>query len=891
MENKRPSGHGRKVGSGSAHVEKGDKVSSRPVGTGSGRTGSFDQRPGEDRSGDGQRSTAGKLGLLALLLILPKKYRRLLIIAIVVVAVFGLLTGRCGSLSGDVGYYTDNTSQLVQATDAPYYTAVPAATAAPEVTKAPAATKAPVVTLAPEVTAEPLAVETRAKRVTPKGNGKDTVTVMIYMCGTDLESKYGMGTSDLSEMVKATISDKVNVVVETGGCKAWKNNIVSSSVNQIYQVQSGGLKRLVSDFGKGYMTDPDNLTSFIQYCTKNFPADRNILIFWDHGGGSLSGYGYDEKQGSGFMTSSDTMTLPEIDAALKKAGCTFDWIGFDACLMATLETAMVCNSYADYMIASEESEPGTGWYYTDWLTALSKNTSASTEDIGKIIVDTFVSASQRSQANAQVTLSVIDLAKMQGAVPQALRNFSTATTALIKGDGYQQVAKARSNVRQFARSSRINQVDFIDLCDQMDTTASKALAKALKSCVAYNKTTISRANGVSVYFPYETLTGVKSAVSTYNSLGIDSEYTKCIQSFASVGQGGQFASSASQQSYGSYSSGDDLLSTLLGGFMDSGSYSSYGSSYGGSSYGSASPFGSLTGQYTNGSGSYSAGNSVDYSTIYDLLTAFSGRSMPASLDWVDRNLVASKAAEIAENRLDPARITVTEKNGHRVLSLTDAEWDLVDIELIALNVFVDDGAGYIDLGCDNVFEFETYNDLKLDYDGRWLCVDEHPAAFYTTSVEKDEQDNIVATYGRIPALITGKRTRNADDGTLKALDGKLSGENVSGSETVEMLVNLMVYFDAEGNASILGAYPLYGDETDTEAKGLIPLQKGDKIQLLCDYYTYDGAYESSYQLGKAFTVGNSLTVEYLELTNADLSVSYRITDIYGNVYWTPAYIY
>ncbi len=861
MENKRPSGHGRKVGSGSAHVEKGDKVSSRPVGTGSGRTGSFDQRPGEGRSGDGQRSTAGKLGLLALLLILPKKYRRLLIIAIVVVAVFGLLTGRCGSLSGDVGYYTDNTSQLVQATDAPYYTAVPAATAAPEVTKAPAATKAPAVTLAPEVTAEPLAVETRAKRVTPKGNGKDTVTVMIYMCGTDLESKYGMGTSDLTEMVKATISDKVNVIVETGGCKAWKNNIVSSSVNQIYQVQSGGLKRLVSDFGKGYMTDPDNLTSFIQYCTKNFPADRNILIFWDHGGGSLSGYGYDEKQGSGFMTSSDTMTLPEIDAALKKAGCTFDWIGFDACLMATLETAMVCNSYADYMIASEESEPGTGWYYTDWLTALSKNTSASTEDIGKIIVDTFVSASQRSQANAQVTLSVIDLAKMQGTVPQALRNFSTATTALIKGDGYQQVAKARSNVRQFARSSRINQVDFIDLCDQMDTTASKALAKALKSCVAYNKTTISRANGVSVYFPYETLTGVKSAVSTYNSLGIDSEYTKCIQSFASVGQGGQFASSASQQSYGSYSSGDDLLSTLLGGFMDSGSYSSYGSSgssYGGSSsYGSASPFGSLTGQYTNGSGSYSAGNSVDYSTIYDLLTAFSGRSMPASLDWVDRNLVASKAAEIAENRLDPARITVTEKNGVPTLVLKDEEWAL--IETAALNIFVDDGQGFIDLGYDNYLEYDADDDLMLTFDGTWLAVNGHVVAFYMTEAGEE------GTYGRIPVRLTRQ------------------GE--------EMLMNLRLFIDMEGNIVVLGADPLYEGETDTQGKGAIPLEKGDVIQPLCDYYTSDGAYEASYTLGKAFTVGSSLTVEYLNLSNTDISVSYRITDIYGNVYWTPAYIY
>ena len=848
MENKRPTGHGKKVGSGSAHVEKGEKVSSRPVGTGSGRTGSFDQRPGENR--DGERSTAGKLGILALLLVLPKKYRRILLIVIAVVAVLGML-GKCGgAFSGsDVSYYPE-TNQLSQATDAPYYTYAPVVTEAPVYTEAPVITPAPVVTEAPVVTAAPVVGEARAKRVVPKGNGKDTVTVMIYMCGTDLESKYGMGTSDLGEMVKATISDKVNVIVETGGCRAWKNNIVSSSVNQIYQVQTGGLRRLESDFGKSYMTDPDNLASFIQYCKKNFPADRNILIFWDHGGGSLSGYGYDEKQGSGFGVSADTMTLPEIKAALQKGGCVFDWIGFDACLMATLETAMVCNDYADYMIASEESEPGTGWYYTDWLTQLSKNTSVSTESIGKTIVDTFVTASQRSQANAQVTLSVVDLAKMSGTVPQALRNFSAATTNLIKGNNYKQVADARANARQFARQSRINQVDMIDLCERIGTAESKTLAAALKGCVAYNKSTMTRAYGVSVYFPYETLNGVKNAINTYNNLGIDSEYTKCIQSFASVGQGGQFASSASQQGYGSYSSGGDLLSTLLGGFMDSGSYGS-------SPYGSSSPLGSLTGGYTNSSGSYSAGNSVDASTIYDLLNAFSGRSMPAALDWVDTDLVASKALDISENRLDPARITVTDKNGVPTLVLTDAEWAL--IETAAVNVFVDDGKGFIDLGYDNYLEYDQDNDLILGFDGTWLCVDGHPAAFYMTEAGED------GTYGRIPAKIT----RNGE----------------------EMLMNIMVFIDQDGDAVVLGADPLYAGETETLGKGSIPLEKGDKIQLLCDYYTYDNAYEGSYTLGKAFTAGSSLTVEYLVLDNTELTVSYRLTDVYGNVYWTPAVVY
>lgn len=43
----------------------------------------------------------------------------------------------------------------------------------------------------------------------------------------------------------------------------------------------------------------------------------------------------------------------------------FAFIGFDACLMATVETANMLVPHADYMFASEETEPGYGWDYTE----------------------------------------------------------------------------------------------------------------------------------------------------------------------------------------------------------------------------------------------------------------------------------------------------------------------------------------------------------------------------------------------------------------------------------------------------------------------------------------------------------------------------------------------
>ena len=262
----------------------------------------------------------------------------------------------------------------------------------------------------------------REKFTTIKGNGQDTVTLMVYMCGTDLESRYGMATKDLMEMANAKLSDKVNVLVFTGGCKKWQNQAVSSSVNQIYRVAQGGLELLVQDAGTAAMTDPNNLLAFLQWSQQNYPANRNMLIFWDHGGGSLQGYGYDEKYGRG-----GSMTLGQIDQALKASNMKFDFIGYDACLMATAENALMCSKYADYMIASEETEPGVGWYYTNWVNALTQNSSVPTLELGKKIVDDFVDVCMQQCRGQQTTLSVVDLAELSGTLSDALSTFSTGT--------------------------------------------------------------------------------------------------------------------------------------------------------------------------------------------------------------------------------------------------------------------------------------------------------------------------------------------------------------------------------------------------------------------------------------------------------------------------------
>ncbi|MCI8477506.1 MAG: peptidase C11 [Oscillospiraceae bacterium] len=647
------------------------------------------------------------------------------------------------------------------------------------------------------------------------GNGRDTITIMVYMCGTDLESKNGMATSDLQEMLKATVGKSINLLVYTGGCAGWRNNVVSSQVNQIYQIRDGKLACLVENAGQDSMVKPETLTSFLQWGKKNYPANRNMLIFWDHGGGSLSGYGYDEKS-----PRSGSMTLSGIQSALKKADMTFDFIGFDACLMATTETALMLTPFADYLIASEETEPGVGWYYTNWLTELSQNPSKPTLDVGKRIVDDFVDVCAQTCRGQQTTLSVVDLAELEATLPVPLRDFSRATTQLIQDTKYEEVSTARNQAREFARSSRIDQVDLVHLAKNMGNPQGEALAQVLLSAVKYNRTSSNMTNayGLSIYFPYQSLANVDKAVNSYKSIQMDEEYTRCIQAFASLEAVGQSASGGASSP----------LSALLG-------------SGGGSSAGSE-----LIGQMLDG---LFSGSLNGLPGLEGLSTGFlSGRTLETQDGYL---------SYLTEHRLDSSQMTWTAgSDGVYRLNLTQPEWDLV--HELELNLFYDDGQGYIDLGLDNVFDFDENGALLAASDRTWIAINGQPVAYYHLDTVDDGTHYTIT--GRVPALLNGDR------------------------------VDLILVFDEETPQGYLaGARSSYQDgETDTVAKGVTALSEGDTLDFLCDYYAYDGTYQDSYYLGEPMTVTDNMVISNVDVGEGAVRMTYRLTDQYHQYHWTPA---
>ena len=658
----------------------------------------------------------------------------------------------------------------------------------------------------------------REKYLTLLGNNSDTVTIMLYMCGTDLESKYGMASSDMQEIAAASYGGNVNVICMTGGCKQWKTGGISNSVNQIYKISGGKLILLENDMGSKAMTDPSNLSDFIKYCSEKYPASRNELILWDHGGGSVSGYGYDEKK-----SASGSMDLAGISKALANGGVKFDFVGFDACLMATAETALMLDKYADYMIASEETEPGIGWYYTDWLTALGNNTSMPTVDIGKKIADGFVEQCARKCPGQGTTLSVTDLAEFSYAVPSKLGDFSKTLSDKISSGDYKTVSDARYSSREFAVKSKIDQVDLADLSVNTGTAEGSALSDAIKGAVKYNRTSpnMSHSYGISIYFPYRRTSYVDKACSTYGMIGMNDEYGKAIRQFASLETSGQIAAG-----------------------------------------GTASPVDSLLGLFSQGGSSGSA------DMISGLLSAFmsggSDRSIIEGLDagntdFMDETALSSDetAEYISLNYFDRSNL-VWEKDGERfTMELPDSQWELV--HSLDMNMFYDNGSGYVDLGYDNIFEIDG-NTLIADTERSWLSINGQPVAYYHTDTSENGDDYFISGY--VPVLYNGEYAK------------------------------LMLAFDNnEPNGYVSGvSFDYVNGETETSPKIMTELNDGDTLVFICDYYTYDGDYVESLRLGEPLTIDGDITINNTVVGDAPVRLLYRFTDIYDNKYWTEPII-
>ena len=82
-------------------------------------------------------------------------------------------------------------------------------------------------------------------------------------------------------------------------------------------------------------------------------------------------------------------------------------------------------------------------------------------------------------------------------------------------------------------------------------------------------------------------------------------------------------------------------------------------------------------------------------------------------------------------------------------------------------------------------------------------------------------------------------------------------------------------------------------QQDQAMKMMNELKKGDKIDFVAPYYSYDGELDDEFYINDTLVVGDKpLTVSYESLGDGECLIYYKLTDIFGNVYYTePVIVY
>lgn len=324
-----------------------------------------------------------------------------------------------------------------------------------------------------------------AAAVWAKGSAEREWTVMVYMNAKNNLEPFAL--SNFHSMAAVGSTSRVNLVAQLGRPASHRYTEEDGNWSGVYRFRvkkdSKPLPKqaLVDVAASGDSTDmgsPLALKQFIQWSKKTHPAKRYMLVIWNHG------------QGWRFqLATNDAVKLQAVRAALPKqeldkvppntpavggyravssdddtgkilynrevqevisaefAQSKLDLLGYDACLMAMLETAYGVVPSVSVMVGSQELEPGTGWRYATWLDKLIAKPSMGAEDLSKAVVESY---RQQYGDEYLTTLSAVRLSAITE-VAKSLSDFSGAVQKAGNAE-LKALRVARANVLAYGAS-------------------------------------------------------------------------------------------------------------------------------------------------------------------------------------------------------------------------------------------------------------------------------------------------------------------------------------------------------------------------------------------------------------------------------------------------------
>ena len=361
---------------------------------------------------------------------------------------------------------------------------------------------------------------TSREKFFPTHDDDQSVCVMAYFIGSDLEEKMGLASVNITQMIDATTKGPhLTFALQAGGSPRWFTQGIADASYGRYTISNGKLEKVQDLPDDTCMSEPEPLADFIAWAKETYPADRYILVMWDHGGGLSSGCGYDQQN----KRDADIpmISVSEMADAIDRAGVTFDAIGFDACLMQDIEVAAALEPYADYLIASEETESGIGWPYTSAFAKLAEDPTVPTEDFAHELIasyDPYNSVVNDGEPATEATLSLVDL-PLAKACYQRMEGFFGSAHEAVKADSasFAHISLAGTKAYTFQGDEQVDLVDFLSRLYQLDaedkivTEAEvQELIDTVRACVVMrNANSAEGVNGIALTLPVQSVSAYR----------------------------------------------------------------------------------------------------------------------------------------------------------------------------------------------------------------------------------------------------------------------------------------------------------------------------------------------------------------------------------------------
>jgi len=324
---------------------------------------------------------------------------------------------------------------------------------------------------------------------------------LAYIAGDNNLSDNGI--EDIAEMaaVGTSKSSYAGVQIDTEGEHDGSVRYEISEPDETGQSHRVVIERLPeSDSG-----NPEILLAFLKWGLKRYPAKNTITVVWNHGAGFRT-----VRRDIAYDDYGSSLDMNELKSAFTRAGVAkynkIAILGFDACLMNMLEIAHHLRNVAQYVVGSQETEPGDGWPYDSVLNAMNHNPTPKA--MAKAIVREYM-RSYREVGDSNITQSAIQTDRTEATV-RAWSHLGDALVASLPRE-LSVINLARTKVQSYEYPDYVDAIHFAKLIANKATipklrSRAQAFAKAAARCIVVSDCeggSVANSNGLTIWYPPE----------------------------------------------------------------------------------------------------------------------------------------------------------------------------------------------------------------------------------------------------------------------------------------------------------------------------------------------------------------------------------------------------